>query len=146
MNFFSTSVVVFLYHLCVGFLHLRVVFTTTFVWVISTSVWLHLYPRSVGPSVAVCFEQSLVNLWVSPTLFVGFIFFQWVSFTACGVADRLVGLPDPIHGFPFLPVGLFYSLRVAGHRDCGFGEFSSSWWFFLCCYLCWASLGFWYYL
>ena len=47
-----------------------------------------------------------------------------------GVAGRLVGLPDPVCGFPFLPVGLFYSLRVDAHCDCGFGEFSSSWWFF----------------
>ena len=27
-------------------------------------------------------------------------------------------------------MGLFYSLRVDAHCDCGFGEFSSSWWFF----------------
>ena len=121
---------VFLYHLRVGFLHLRVVFTTTSVWVISTFVWLHLYPRTMGPSVATHFEQFLVDLWVSPTLFMGLLFFKWVSFTDCGVAGRLVGLPNPVRGFPFLPVGLFYSLRVDGHYDCGFSEFSSSWWFF----------------
>ena len=126
--------------------HLRVVFTTTSVWVISTSVWLHLYPRTVGPSIATRFKQFLVELWVSPTLFVGFLFFQWVSFTACGVAGQLWVSPTLFMGFLFFQWVGFTACGVAGHRDCGFGEFSSSWWFFLYCYLCWASLGFWYYL
>ena len=117
---------VLLYHLRVGFLHLHVVFTTTSVWAISTSVWLHLFPRIVGLLLLRASSSFLVDLWVSSTLFVGLFFFQRVSFTTRDVAGRLVGLPDPVCGFPFLPVGLFYSLQVDTHCDCSFGEFSSS--------------------
>ena len=74
----STSVVVFSTTSVWVFLHLRVAFTTTSVWVIPTSVRLHLYPCTMGPSVAARFEQFLVDLWVSLTLFVGFLFFQLV--------------------------------------------------------------------
>ena len=78
---------VLLYHLHVDFLHLHVVFTTTSVWAISTSVWLHLFPRTVGLLLLRASSSFLVDLWVSPTLFVGLFFFQWVSFIARDVAS-----------------------------------------------------------
>ena len=97
----STSVVVFPTTSVWVFLHLSVAFTTTSVWIISTSVWLHLYPCTVGPSVAVRFEQFLVDLWVSPTLFVGFLFFQWVVL-------QLAVLPVDLWVSPTLFVGFLF--------------------------------------
>ena len=60
-----------------------------------------------------------VDLWVSPTLFVGFLFYQWVCFIACELPVIAIAALVSSH-----PPGGFFSVAIYAGLLWGFGIIS----------------------